>query len=135
MQLTPILDTPGISIGHDAQNQWLYVDWRGEHTQESSQAGCMLMLDSLRAFPCHKILNDNSNITRTTVQLTLWGAWWLEEMERAGLQYVAWVYPRDFAARQVTEETVLRIVRPMVGTFDDVATAYMWLQRQVPFSQ
>ncbi len=95
----------------------------------------MLMLDSLRAFPCHKILNDNSNITHTSVQLTLWGAWWLEEMQRAGLQYVAWVYPRDFAARQATEATVLRIMQPVVGTFDDVATAYMWLRQQVAVSQ
>jgi hypothetical protein len=130
MQLLPIVDVPSIYIGYDAQNQWLYVDWKGEHTQDSSQECCLLMLDSLRAWPCQKILNDNSGITRTSVQLTVWGAWWLEEMMRAGLQYVAWVFPRDFAARQATEKVLLSIMQPTVGTFDDVASAYVWLQQQ-----
>lgn len=132
MQIHPIVETTGIAIGYDSDNQWLYVDWRGEHDQDSSQACCMLMLEALRGRPCHKILNDNSSITRTTVQLSLWGAWWLEEMMRAGLQYIAWVFPRDFAARQATEGTLLAIQRPVVGTFDDVASAYLWLQRQAP---
>ncbi|TGE26443.1 hypothetical protein [Hymenobacter metallicola] len=70
MQLLSVVDEPGIYIGYDAHNQWLYVDWKGEHTQDSSQQACMLMLESLRQYPCPKILNDNSSITRTTVQLT-----------------------------------------------------------------
>ncbi|KAA9333131.1 hypothetical protein F0P96_09120 [Hymenobacter busanensis] len=130
MQLQPITDTPSITIGFDAVNNWLYVDWKGEHDQESSQTCCLLMLEALRKFPCAKILNDNSSITRTTVQLTVWGAWWLEEMQRAGLQYVAWVYPRVFEARQATEATVKFIQQPVVATFDDVASAYVWLQKQ-----
>lgn len=130
MQLTTIVDTPGIFIGYDDQNQWIYTDWKGEHDQDSSQRACMLMLDALRANPCAKILNDNSSITRTTVQLSLWGAWWLEEMLGAGLQYIAWVYPRNFEARLQTEATVKFIQRPVVGTFDDVASAYIWLQQQ-----
>jgi hypothetical protein len=130
MQLHPILDTSAISIGYDSDNQWLYADWKGEHDQDSSQAGCMLLLEALRKHPCHKVLNDNSSITSTTVELSEWGAWWLQEMMRAGLQYVAWVYPRNFAARQATEATLQLIPRPMVTTFDDVATAYLWLQAQ-----
>jgi hypothetical protein len=131
MQLQLILDTPGITISYDVDNQWLYADWKGEHDQESSQECCMLLLDSLRQRPCHKLLNDNSSISRTTVQLSVWGAWWLEEMMRAGLQYVAWIYPRDFAARQSTEATLALIQRPVVMSFDDVATAYLWLQKQL----
>ncbi|SNC77258.1 hypothetical protein SAMN06265337_3841 [Hymenobacter gelipurpurascens] len=130
MQLHPILDTPAIAIGYDSDNQWLYTDWKGEHDQESSQQGRLLILECLRKHPCHKILNDNSSITRTTVQLSVWGAWWLEEMMRAGLEYVAWVYPRNFEARQATEATLLLIQKPVVVSFDDVATAYLWLQKQ-----
>ncbi|TGE20533.1 hypothetical protein E5K00_21300 [Hymenobacter aquaticus] len=130
MQLLALVDDPGIYIGYDAVNQWLYVDWKGEHTQDSSQAACLLMLENLRQYPCHKILNDNSSITRTTVQLTEWGAWWLSEMLRAGLRYIAWVFPRDFAARQASEQVLALIQKPVVGTFDDVASAYVWLQRQ-----
>lgn len=126
----PIIDTPEVSINYDATNDWLYVDWRGAHTQESSRAACLLMLDALRAQPRHKILNDNSNITHTSVELNSWSMWWLEEMLKAGLQYIAWVMPRNFAARQATEATVRAIEKPIVSTFDDVATAYLWLQRQ-----
>ncbi|UOQ80852.1 hypothetical protein [Hymenobacter sp. 5414T-23] len=93
MLLRSLLDTPEITISYDADNQWLYADWKGEHDQESSQRCCMLLLDSLRQWPCHKLLNDNSSISKTTVQISVWGAWWLEEMMRAGLQYVAWIYP------------------------------------------
>lgn len=131
MQIHPILETPGIVIGYDSDNQWLYVDWRGEHTLESARECCLLMLDSLRRWPCHKILNDNSNILRTTVQLSEWSAWWLNEMLVAGLHYIAWIFPRDFGARQHSEQMLQHIQRPIVGTFDDVASAYIWLGRQV----
>jgi hypothetical protein len=132
MQLHAIIDTPEIFIGHDADNEWLYVDWKGEHSQDSSQAACLLMLECLRAWPCHKILNDNSSISRTTMQLTVWGAWWIEEMRAAGLQYIAWVLPRSLMARQAVETIVYAIEMPRVVTFDDVASAYVWLQQQQP---
>ncbi|OON68223.1 hypothetical protein [Hymenobacter sp. CRA2] len=130
MQLHFFVNTPGLAIGYDEANHWLYTDWRGEHDQESSQAACLQMLEALRARPCRKILNDNSSVTRQSMQLTLWGAWWLEEMMNAGLEYVAWVYPRDFEAREATENVIRHITKPVVASFDDVASAYLWLQQQ-----
>lgn len=130
MQLHPLVDSPELFIGHDTENQWLYVDWRGEYNQELSRATCRVMLDTLRSQPCSKILNDNSSITRTTVQLTQWGVQWLADMQAAGLNFIAWVLPRDLVARQTTEDIVQAIDRPRVGTFDDVASAYVWLQQQ-----
>jgi hypothetical protein len=130
MNLDTIVDQASIFIGYDATNHWLYVDWKGEHTSASSQAACMLMLESLRARPCAKILNDNSNITHTTISITPWATWWLGEMLQAGLKYIAWIYPRNFEARQQTEAIMQRIERPVVATFDDVASAYVWLQQQ-----
>ncbi|UYZ58160.1 hypothetical protein [Hymenobacter latericus] len=130
MQLQLVAHTDLVSVSYDATNAWLYADWRGQHNQHTSQAGCMLLLEALRRQPCSKLLNDNSGITHTTVQPTLWGAWWLEEMLRAGLEYVAWVFPREFEARHLTENTLLLIQKPIVSTFNDVASAYVWLQRQ-----
>ncbi|WP_324673360.1 hypothetical protein [Hymenobacter sp. GOD-10R] len=130
MELTSIIDQSNLYIGFDAANQWLYVDWKGEYTKEDSRATCLLMLETIRAHPCPKILNDNSNVTRTNVELTEWTLWWLEEMRQAGLQFIAWVYTRVFDARQETEATVVRIERPRVATFDDLASAYVWLQQQ-----
>jgi hypothetical protein len=130
MQLNVIVDSVEIFIGHDSHNEWLYVDWKGEHTQESSRAAGQLMLDSLRAWPCHKILNDNSSITRTSVQLIQWGVWLLDAMRAAGLQYIAWVLPHSLLARQAVETVLYAIETPRVGTFDDVASACVWLQQQ-----
>ena len=132
MQLQAIIDSPELFIGHDALNQWLYVDWRGEYDQELSRATCHLMLETIREWPCTKILNDNSSITRITARLTEWGVQWLEDMLAAGLHFIAWVLPRDLVARQATEDIVHAIDRPRVGTFDDVASAYIWLQQQQP---
>jgi hypothetical protein len=131
MELDTIIDQAGIYIGYDAANNWLYVDWKGEYDSASTQASCMLMLESLRARPCAKILNDNSNITRTTITITPWAIAWLHEMLQAGLKYIAWIMPRNFEARQQTELLVQRIEQPVVATFDDVASAYVWLQQQL----
>lgn len=106
MHLHAIIDSPQLFIGHDAQNHWLYVNWKGEYDQESSRAACGLMLEILQAWPCHKILNDNTSLSRTTAQLTQWGVVWLEELRAAGLQFIAWVLPHDLLARQATEATV-----------------------------
>ena len=130
MQLRTIIDTPGISIGYDDDNQWLYVDWKGEHDPDSSWAACGLMLEAMQGFPSAKILNDNSNITRTTMQLSARSLEWLARMHAAGLRYLAWVMPRELHSRRTTEGVVLDIEVPTVCTFDDVASAYLWLQRQ-----
>ncbi|MFD2721098.1 hypothetical protein ACFST9_20435 [Hymenobacter monticola] len=130
MQLRPIVDTPGISVGYDEDNQWLYVDWKGEHDADSSWAACGLMLETLQGFPCAKILNDNSNITRTTMQLSARSLEWVAHMHAAGLRYLAWVMPRQLNSRQTTEGVVLEIEAPIVCTFDDLASAFVWLQRQ-----
>jgi hypothetical protein len=130
MQLRPIVDTPGISISYDEANQWLYVDWKGQHDAESSWAACGLMLEVLQTFGCAKILNDNSNIIHTTMQLSARSLEWLARMHAAGLRYLAWVMPRQLNSRQTTEGVVLEIEVPVVCTFDDLASAFGWLQRQ-----
>jgi AraC-like DNA-binding protein len=130
MPLCPLVDTPGLSISYDADNQWQYVEWKGKHDPVSSWAACALMLDTLRAFPCAKILNDNSGIKRTTMQLSARSLAWLAQMHAAGLQCLAWVLPEKLASRRTTEGIVLQIAAPAVCTFDELASAYEWLQRQ-----
>lgn len=130
MQLSVIVDSDELYIGYDSESQWLYVDWRGEHTPESSRAACLLMLETLRAHPCPKILNDNSNISQTTMQLSSWSLWWLDEMRAAGLQHIAWVLPRHMLARRGVESVVQTIEKPHVASFDDLASAYNWLRQQ-----
>ncbi|MGI4832567.1 MAG: helix-turn-helix domain-containing protein [Janthinobacterium lividum] len=130
MPLRPLVDTPGLSISYDADNQWQYVEWKGKHDPVSSWAACALMLDTLRAFPCARILNDNSGITRTTMQLSARSLDWLAQMHAAGLQVLAWVLPPQLASQRTTEGFVLKVDAPAVYTFDDLASAYAWLQQQ-----
>ena len=130
MQLQVLLDTPGLLIGYDAENEWLYVDWKGEYDLVSTRVACGLMLDVLRAHPCPKILNDNSSISQTTIRLTAWSMAWLEEMRVAGLWVIAWVLPRRAESLRDAESFVQVIDRPQVVTFDDLASAYVWLRQQ-----
>lgn len=130
MPLRPLVDTPSLSISYDADNQWQYVEWKGQHDPVSSWAACALMLETLRAFPCARILNDNSGITRTTMQLSARSLDWLAQMYAAGLQVLAWVLPPQLASQRTTEGFVLKIEAPAVYTFDDLASASTWLQQQ-----
>ncbi|RSK31747.1 hypothetical protein [Hymenobacter metallilatus] len=130
MQLELILENDNLTISYDHDNHWLYVNWQGFHNQESSRQACLLILEVMRRRPAAKILNDNSNITHTTVYLTSWSLNWLQEMYAAGLRYLAWIYAPEFPERKSTDAIVQYIENPTVASFDDLATAYNWLRRQ-----
>jgi hypothetical protein len=130
MHLEPILELPQLTISYDHDNHWLYVNWQGAHDQESSRQGCLLILEAIRQRPVAKVLNDNSNITHTSFQVTEWGINWLKTMHEAGLHYLAWVYAPAFPARKSAEAVVQYLANPTVASFDDLATAYHWLRQQ-----
>ena len=130
MNLHALVDSPAVYIAHDAENHCLYADWRGDYNQDLSRSTCRMLLAVQRQLPCARLLNDYSSMTSTTVQLTQWGEQWLDDMQAAGLRCIAWVLPTDALARQVTEHIVQAIGNPRVVTFQDVASAYSWLQQQ-----
>lgn len=136
MPIHSIVESPTLSIGFDEENRWLYAEWKGSHNQESIQAGCLQLLDTIRAWPCQKLLNDNSGITHISMQLTNFGLRWLTSMRQAGMQYLAWVLPDGLPGLRAVEATLQSIEHPHVATFDDVASGYRWLQLQqrVPLS-
>ena len=130
-----VVDSPALFIGLDEPNRWLYVDLRGPYDGPLAQAACEQMLTSLRQWPCQKILSDGTNVLAVHMQRTQWGGRWLEEMQAAGLRYFAWVLPLSLQARHATEERVQPISNPLVGTFDDIASACLWLQQQREVSE
>lgn len=127
-----IFDQPALAISYDYTHQWLYVNWRGPHNQESTRAGCACILEALSQWPTAKILNDNTNITRASLQFTEWGVAWLRDMYAAGLRYLAWVYAAEFEGRQASEKLVRLMTHPTVVSFDDIQSAQVWLIRQRP---
>lgn len=130
MQLELILELPQLTISYDHDNQWLYVNWQGVHDQDSTRQGCLLILEVIRQRPVAKILNDNTNITHPSFQVTEWGISWLRTMHAAGLHYMAWVYAPTFPQRRASEAIVQYLANPTVASFDDLATAYYWLRQQ-----
>ncbi|MBT9393626.1 hypothetical protein KLP40_10675 [Hymenobacter sp. NST-14] len=130
MPLLPVLEAPEIIISYDTENQWLYADWQGEHTQDSARVGCHHIQTALGQYPTSKLLNDNSNLSRPQMQLTEWGVNWLREMYGQGLRFVAWVYAPDYPGRKPSDALVRYLEKPTVLAFDDVATAFLWLSRQ-----
>lgn len=130
MQLRYLIVNENVSIAYDAINDWLYVDWQGEHTPDTSYDTCWLIVKALQMQPCSKILNDNSNITYTTAELPEWGKLWLRDLEDAGLQYMAWVLPFNAPRLQTTDLSARPFRKPLIVTFADVASAFEWLHKQ-----
>lgn len=126
-----LYDTPSLSIFHDAAQNWLYVEWKGAHTAESARTGGEQVLQCLRGCTCPKMLNDNSQVTSEWAAGARWvGGEYYQQLAGLGMRHVAWVCPPDWGARRSMETAMLFVTRPVVVLFDDVASAYTWLERQ-----
>lgn len=121
---------PALTIGYDTERDWLYLDWRGPQNQETVRLGSEQMVYYLQAIGNCKILNDNTNVTQPWVQP---GSKWLLEnlvprLQRAGLEYLAWVYaPTHESRRSVQTTLALAQTKMEMEDFPDLATAYNWL--------
>ncbi|RTQ46857.1 hypothetical protein EJV47_21030 [Hymenobacter gummosus] len=126
-----LYDTPPLSIYLDRAHHWLYVEWKGNHTAASARSGGELILQHLRSCACHKMLNDNSQVTSEWEAGARWvGSEYYQQLARLGMRHVAWVCPPDWGARRSMELAMQFVTRPVVVLFDDVASAYSWLARQ-----
>lgn len=135
-ELEFIREVPGMVVSYDRANQWLYADWHGEHTAESSAVACQLLLEVARERRCAKILNDNSNITRSTARITDVGWQWMHDIYATGVHYFVWVSPTTAMDEEMRENALRSSRRPFVVAFPDLASACSWLLRQaVPQEQ
>jgi hypothetical protein len=129
-ELEALFDTPGLSIYYDSLNRWLYVEWKGEHNAASAQTGGYEVLRCLQRQACSKILNDNSQVTSNWEKAAQWvGEYYYPRLAQLGVQYVAWVYPAHWAVRKSMDTAMRYVTNPQVVTFDELATAYAWLQQ------
>lgn len=129
-ELEYIREVPGLIVSYDQANQWLYADWHGEHTPESSLVACQLLLEIAQERHCAKILNDNSNITRSTARITDVGWQWMRDIHAAGVLFFVWVSPTAAMDEDMRENALRSSGRPFVVTFSDLASACSWLLRQ-----
>jgi hypothetical protein len=131
MSLQILLNEPHIILAYDQVNEWIFADWRGRQDVVSVQAGCREMLRFLKEHRCRKILNDNLHVDNSWSEAAEWvWAGFLPELGRAGLTHLAWVYSPHQHSRLSTDLSPQYAGSgPVVGTFDDLATARAWLQQ------
>ncbi|UOR05961.1 hypothetical protein MUN82_02390 [Hymenobacter aerilatus] len=129
-ELEYVREVPGLIISYDRTNQWIYADWHGEHTPESSTVACQALLEVAQEKHYAKILNDNSNITHSTARITDVGWQWMRDIYAAGVLFFVWVSPTTAMDEQMRENALRSSGRPFVVTFPDLASACSWLLRQ-----
>jgi hypothetical protein len=123
-----LLETPAITISYDTTNHLLYNQWHGLHDAASVRVCAEQIFACLAAYPCLKMLSDHSQLRGnwqpaipSVVQQNF------ARLAAHGIRYVAWVHsfqPDDLLAM---EKVVLHMAQPLVGLFDEVASAHDWL--------
>lgn len=128
MPLALLLTSDVVDMHLDAENAWLYLDWKGPQDLPLVQAACRHLTDLLRG-GVHKVLNDNTHITHTSWELVKWVAYnYLPEAGAAGLHYVAWVQsPLPSCRGYVDLMDDFSSEKPQVALFDELAGACAWL--------
>ncbi len=123
-----LLTTPALTVSYDATNNWLYNQWQGQHNKESVRVSAEHIFTCLATQPCIKMLSDHSLLLgnwqaaiSSVVQQNF------ERLATHGVVYVAWVCSFEYDDRIAMERVVRHASQPVVGLFDDVASAYDWL--------
>ncbi|MCC3156734.1 hypothetical protein LJ737_05760 [Hymenobacter sp. 15J16-1T3B] len=130
MALNTLFASAYLTIAYDYANDWLYANWTGEQDYDSVHAGCLHMLEVLKQERCHKVLNDNREVTSMWSEAAEWGGTvWFPLMADAGLEYFAWVYSPNHYSRLSTDLMLSHTTRPLVLAFNDAAIAQAWLRQ------
>ncbi|MBK0380629.1 PAS domain S-box protein [Mucilaginibacter segetis] len=121
-----------VSISYNKHTKWLDVDWKGYQNLESVKKGCLIMLDLLRKNQCKKVLNDNTHVLGNWSEAVDWGSSvWFPEMEKAGLEYFAWVYSPSTFSRMAAEKSVdINMGKITAQFFVDTKEAAVWLKNK-----
>ena len=129
MALQTLLEEAHITIAYDHLNDWILADWHGDQDLASVQHGALAIMRFMQLQRCHKVLNDNTQVTSMWSEAAEWGGKeWFPTMAAAGLQYFAWVYSPNLYSRLSTDLTLQYTAgSPVVATFDDIETAKAWL--------
>lgn len=123
-----LLATPGLTVSHDVLNDWLYAQWHGLHDKESVRVCSEHIFTCLTTHRCLKLLSDHSLLVGnwqpaipSVVQHNF------ERLAMHGVRYVAWVHSFEYEDLMAMERVVHNMAQPLVGLFDEVASAYDWL--------
>ena len=129
MPHTLLLASEVLDLYHDADNAWLYLDWKGPQPLDLVQAACRHIIPTMQDLDVHRALNDNTHITQTSWELVKWVAYdYLPLAGEAGLDYVAWVQcPNPSCRTHIDLMGYFVGQKPHVAIFSDLASAHAWL--------
>ena len=120
-----------ISICYDAEEAWLYADWRGYQTVGTVQAGCEMILKLMVDQETSSVLNDNTHVSGIWSGAAEWVATdWFPRMRQAGLRSFAWVYSPSRFSQVSTDATLAHVEpdAPWVKVFSTIDDAKAWLR-------
>nr|WP_255710003.1 hypothetical protein [Pontibacter harenae] len=122
-----------IAIEYNHSDDWIYVNWRGYVNYDTVTAGCEKILEYLKEYQCHKVLNDNTNVEGIWSGASKWvGQDWMPRMQEAGLRYFAWVYSPSTLSRLSTEKSIKHTEqKEIIQTFESTDLAEDWLRSVV----
>ncbi|HSI90768.1 MAG TPA: hypothetical protein VK927_06590 [Adhaeribacter sp.] len=125
----PLLEENSVAAYYDLEDNWFYISWYGEQTQQSRMRVFDEVLEYFNRANCTKILNDNTHNTSLWSDCSLWLLNdWLPRAEASGLRSLAWVYSKDPEVRRSAEEMISRLSgRSIVIAFDKLEDAKAWL--------
>jgi len=125
-----LVDTPSLTVSYDNANEWLYVEWKGDHDQLSVWAGFEVIARCLQAWECKKILNDSSQVSSSWETAAQWlDRAFFECMAQKGVRYIAWIYSPHWPDQHTLDASLQFISNPIVIIFEELASAYAWLQQ------
>ena len=141
MKITPVLPKTSqsekvilkesyFSITHNQEDNWLYILWEGEQTEETLLRGSEHMLTCVKSTGSTKLINDSSNFTQTWPKLINWWADnYAPRLQAAGIEYLAWIYG-DNNIIKPTADAILKKEKSdiLVMVFDNLRTAETWLR-------
>jgi hypothetical protein len=128
MDLHLLRETSNIAVYYDADNDWLFVDWRGVLTLPLTQECCLLLAECLLDRPYTRILNSNQNVTDFTRNVPNWlHTEFLPLLRHTSIEYLAWVYSPNMLLNPFIDKLVAKVEVPVVNLFDDVELAASWL--------
>ena len=119
-----------LRMNYNKLKERLEVDWLGFHNLQTVQKGGLMILDYLVRFNCKKLLNENTNVIGNWSDASDWVAQVLfPKLEKAGLQYVAWVYAPSTFSRMAAHKSVEGKSGSMIQFFANNSEASEWLDK------
>ncbi|RSK47116.1 SpoIIAA family protein [Hymenobacter rigui] len=125
-----LLDTPTLTISHNASTGVLWVHWIGNHDATSVRQGCAQLLAHASRTNSHKLLNDSSEAFGEWWPASEWiGREFIPQLAAAGVQAIAWINSMDWPSRYGVASTLQHVqhMRVQLFDFDQQEKARQWL--------